>query len=688
MENTPHSPASSISLVGWKLALDRAPLFLSVILLFCLPFLTQLDGFNPLYPKQALTQIIVFLILCAWVLRGLLTGKTVWLKTTALWPLAALMGWILMTLPFSSCSAMGWLSLEDWICFPLWYLLLTLTCFEAWKAENLLIVFLTGSFATCGWAAAQALGISGVPWLGIVRSQFNGRVTAGLGNPDFLAGSMLMVWPLALALYLKAKRVTTRLLWSGLLLLSLLTLNWTGSKAGFLGLVLGALVYAFTYYGRGEWGQSLKKILLTASATIVLLVALSFFTPMAARLGQLSNPKNESVWFRAEVWKGVVGMIRAHPILGTGFGTFEAAYPEYRPAALMMRQTQRSYGVNHAHNWLLEWTAETGIVGLGLLLWFWWSVLAQWWRLFSANAIPRTLGAGVFAAMVGVGVDNLFDVNSYQPSTLVPLLLLASFPVALSQRFYHLEGFPIRRREIDLSAFKVYWLPAGFVIIGLSLPQIGVVFQRQKADVLLKKASDASKSGKWDEAIGLYGDVLAKNPGEFTANYFRGQSYFDRNREGDLEKALLDLEVVGRMSPDYFLLHFKKYEVLRGLKRDAEAKAELKRAVHLDPMLVFLLDDFKKARELVERGQYSQAFVIYQNLTFDYPACVPMLIAYANCFALTGDYPSAINLYRKVLDLDPGNEKASQNLGALRKALDESARNHSLRQNLLGSEMR
>src|SRR4029077_19044402 len=133
--------------------------------------------------------------------------------------------------------------------------------------------------------------------------------------------------------------------------------------------------------------------------------------------------------------------------------------PSYRPISLIMKQPQRSYGVSHVHNWVMEWTAETGLIGLALLLAFWFFVLAQWWKLYSANAIPKALAAGVFAAVAAVGVDNLFDMNSYLPSTRIPLLFIAALPVALSQRFYKMEGFPIQLRRFDLSPYKIFFLP-------------------------------------------------------------------------------------------------------------------------------------------------------------------------------------------------------------------------------------
>ena len=151
-----------------------------------------------------------------------------------------------------------------------------------------------------------------------------------------------------------------------------------------------------------------------------------------------------------------------------------------------------------------------------------------------------------------------------------------------------------------------------------------------------------------------------------------------------MEKALADLEAVSKVAPDYVLLHFKKYEVLSQLNRLEEAKTELKRAVSLDPMLIFLLDDFKKARDLTSEGKFSMAFVLYQNLYLDYPTCVPMIIDYANCFALTHDYVSAINLYRHALELDPGNVKA---LYDLRKVYEAQKKVGDSKRNVFGHEL-
>ena len=658
METTPNRPLTHLPpKLGWHLALERAPLFLSILLLFFIPTLTQNENQDPLYAKQALTQILVYLMLCAWVLRGIVLGRVAWVQTNAFWFLLALLGWILLTIAFSPTPTYGWRAFTDWAVFPLWYFLLTQTCVEVWRAENLLVVFMAAGLGASGWAVGQALGLA-EKMPGSTTNSFWG-VTAGFGKAEHLAGYLLMVWPMALALFVRAQRALTRLLWSGLLVLSLIAIFVTGSKFGWLGLVLGALVYGFSYFARGKILRPFLSVLGIAAITVALSL---FFPPLHDRMEAWVNTQNGSDWVRTQVWKGSVEMIRNNPLMGAGFGCFKAAFPAYRPAGLMMRQNQEGYGVEHASNWMLEWTAETGIVGLGLLFLVGWSVLAQWWKLFSANAIPRSLGAGVFAAFSGVLVENLFGMNLYLPSTLVPLLLLAALPVALSQRFYRMEKFPIRYREVDLGEMKAYLFPLLLVVGLMAFQEIKTSFQRQLAGMDLKKAADSYRAGKWDEAMGKYEAALLLDPGNLEAKYSRGSLYFDRNKPGDAEKAMADWNAVGEVAPNYLVIHFKKYQALRELNRLDEAKVELKRAIRLDPMLIYLLDDFGKARDLIAGGEYSTAFVIYQNLFFDYPTCVPLLISYANLYAMTRDYSSAINLYRRILDLDPGNAKATEDL--------------------------
>jgi tetratricopeptide (TPR) repeat protein len=667
---------------GWDMALEKAPQFLSVLLLFTIPFLTQLEGMDPLFPKFAVTQIIVYFMLGAWALRTYLTGKLVWVSSQALWVLLAFMVWTTVTLIYSPYPKACLWQLEDYVVYPLWYVLLTFTCLESWQAENLLVSFLVAAFGTSLWALAQVFGIGNGGWMAIVKTQFNGRPVAGLGSPDFLAGYLMLVWPLALALWMRAKNKMSGYFWGFLLTIALFSIFLTGSPAGWVGLTIGTIVF-MAFILKVLRYQDLKWLTLP----FVLIAASFFVPPMSINLKVFLTRSSKPVQFQEQIWNGTMEMIQKQPVLGVGHGAFAVAFPSYRPAFLMLHDPQRTSEVWYASNWILEWIAETGVIGFLLLLAYWFYVLSQWWKLYTANAISKPLVIGVFAAVVAVAADNLLDMNSYLPTTRIPLLFLAAFPVALSQRFYKMESFPIQRKELDLTRWRIYLLPILLLLVGMVFQRVEDAFQRQGADLDMKKASIVTTLGKWDDAIDLYGKVLKLDPQDVAAQYFRGSAYLDRNHPGDMDKALADFNAVGQIMPDYKLIHYQKYEVLLRLNHQEEAEAELKRAVRLDPMLVYLLDDFKKARSLTSAGHLEEALIIYQNLYFDYPTCVPMMIDYANCLAIAGSCQSAVKLYQQALEFDPGNTKAMNNLQKVWNVLRLSKGLGTPKANILGREL-
>jgi O-antigen ligase len=413
---------------GWRLALDRAPQFLSVLLLFAIPFLTQPEGTDLLFPKKVVTQVLVYLMACAWLLRAVLTGKAVIILSKALAFLSFFLLWSGLTLFFSPYPQAGSAGLLDFACFPLWYVLLTFTCLEAWRAENLLVVFLASGLGVCFWAIGQAFGM-GAP-LSTDPTSWGGGVMAGMGDPGNLAGYLQMVWPLALALYLRAKKPAARLFW-GLLFFSALTaLVLTGSGAGWAGLLAGSLLFAFFAWRDGN--KTALKWLLPLAAVLYFY---AFHSPVSGKGTGFLEIKGEKARVQLQIWQDAVEMIKDGPLLGSGFGTFAQAYPSYRSQTVLTAQKERGFEVGHARNGVLDSLAETGWVGFLLFIAFWFHVLAQWWKLYSANAIPKVLAAGAFAAFGAVAVNNLFDPNGHLPSTLVPLFFLAAFPVALSQRF-------------------------------------------------------------------------------------------------------------------------------------------------------------------------------------------------------------------------------------------------------------
>ncbi len=88
------------------------------------------------------------------------------------------------------------------------------------------------------------------------------------------------------------------------------------------------------------------------------------------------------------------------PVFGIGAGTFHAAFPYYRDAAL------RGF-YRHAHNDIVQWLAEVGLVGVGLGA----AALAGLIRIAvrQDGILPSSMVRGMVLALVGVALHSCID---------------------------------------------------------------------------------------------------------------------------------------------------------------------------------------------------------------------------------------------------------------------------------------
>lgn len=205
------------------------------------------------------------------------------------------------------------------------------------------------------------------------------RVFATFINPTFLAGYLLLTIPLTLTAFLTANTPLLRFLMGFSLVIQTTCLNLTGSRAGVAFLVGGSLLAMVLFFTSKAFQPHRKTIALSAGLVVLGLLfgIVPTFSRVAAKpspqvqtapqntqqtapqnIQQAAGSQNHSGEFRAWTRKGTMQMALANPILGTGLATFETAYPRYSETAFTA----------HAHNGYLQIAAETGFVGLALLL--------------------------------------------------------------------------------------------------------------------------------------------------------------------------------------------------------------------------------------------------------------------------------------------------------------------------------
>ncbi len=114
---------------------------------------------------------------------------------------------------------------------------------------------------------------------------------------------------------------------------------------------------------------------------------------------------------RVALWKNTIVLIRAHPLWGTGPGSFEDAYT-------LLQAADFEHRIDHAHNDYLEFAEEWGIPAAGLLF-----ALVGWVLARAASEFLRArpskesmLLLGCCGSLVALLVHSVADFNLHIPA--------------------------------------------------------------------------------------------------------------------------------------------------------------------------------------------------------------------------------------------------------------------------------
>ncbi len=233
----------------------------------------------------------------------------------------------------------------------------------------------------------------------IVAKFAKGRVMGTLVYPNALAGLILLLFPVGLVLAFHAKRQLRPAVGGALLAitvgLSAASFFWSGSKFGWL----IALALAGLCLFRLRWPVKLKILLLASVAVLGLgLFFIRFHTYFAHGAA--------SAVARLDYWRAAVQTTRAHPMMGTGPGTFQRPYAQLKsPDAEMARL---------AHNDYLEQFSDSGIIG-GVLYCAW--IIAG--IIYVGKNVWHTPNLEAFAIFLGLlawFVQGLGEFGLYIPA--------------------------------------------------------------------------------------------------------------------------------------------------------------------------------------------------------------------------------------------------------------------------------
>lgn len=296
------------------------------------------------------------------------------------------------------------------------------------------------------------------------------RASGPFVDPDHFANYLVMALPLALigAIFgLPGSRrrrdsdlklfcaVACCLLLAGVAL-SLSRGGWMAMAAGISAAILMSMTRA-----REEAPTFMRRISLRAVpltiVSLALLLGLVLFligpngrAQTGERVGS-TIVEGDSLQYRPAVWRDTLSMIADFPAFGVGLGVWPDVFPHYQ------RPPWMPFFFREAENDYLQFVAETGFVGLALLLWLGAALSRLLWR--AAKNLPRRrwpafagLVAGVGAALLHEAVDFSF----HMPAN----ALLFTVTLALCLRIALMDGRAAPARAFAASSGKTRTMAA------------------------------------------------------------------------------------------------------------------------------------------------------------------------------------------------------------------------------------
>ena len=370
-------------------------------------------------------QMVTLIALSVFLLEKSLTWNWKWIRAPLDLPLLILLILLILATIFSQNRGISiWSFIQLLNYLVIFYLTIHLIRTRSQFKQLVYLIIGVATFLSV-FGLFKKFGVNPFPWWDYGDLKYSPDwVSATYGNHNHLAGYLEMAIPVILGLFLLGYKTGKVFILSYLTLLTLTALIFSLSRGGWIGLLLGLTFMAIVLVTNRYFTRK-KLIAALAGGFLAAAFVVLASTPVVERIHTLDR-KTEVPNFKARVtvWGGVVEMIKDHPLLGTGPGTFSTVFTQYQPPGVSPRYFM-------AHNDYLHFISEAGLPLIAVIIWM---IIALYRKGFRKMQNPSRLVRGItIGAMTGITailVHSISDFNLHIPANAILFTVLAAIVAA------------------------------------------------------------------------------------------------------------------------------------------------------------------------------------------------------------------------------------------------------------------
>ncbi len=685
----------------WNKAIEATIIILiiSTPLVFY-PYLVRI--FNP--PKELVFNILVIIGLMLWKLKMVNKEEVKITRNFLNLPILAFMVICALSLLWSNSPMVSLLELTLFLAGPLLYFIVVNNVHDEHQINRLLTTILFISSLLGIYGIFQYQGIDFAFWKANIGRQ---QVFGLFGNVNYFAEYLIVPLPLAISLFLASRnRVHKILLLVGILAMGG-SLILTFTRGSYLA-VGTSLLFMFLLYlasqGKGFIKEH-KKIFILALALIILVTFLfaipnplnksgTVISKIQGRISITQFTQGSSLKRRIAIWEFTGLIIKDHPLLGSGLGTFKYNSLSYQ-AKFFDQGENRSlypYGIaDKVHNEYLQLGAELGIIGVGIFLWLIITYFNYGIKLLKRikDKYKQGIIIGLMGGIVAVLIDAIFGFPLHLPATLVLFWLNIGLTVTVIKTEFNAEknlklkdyektvketeninlNKKLKKAE-DKDNDNIYrFKPILYLSIILLAIILSITIARPFiAQTYWYKGFKEIEKENWNEAIKIYEEALKWNP-------FLGPIYYD------IGKILQNKELYG-ISREY-LEKAMKYIDHPDLPLDLaiiylksgmldEAAIKLKQAISYQENEKSMLPLYAElGNTYLQLERYKPAEIAFINALKINPKYVNAHYGLAGAYLRQNKLEEGLKELQQVIELAPDSQEAQYARDTIQKIAQE-----------------